>query len=126
MEDDNFGVYSLYFNLMRNLGTFPYNLDSRKTKLSLCDSGPFLWLYHINFAVAVFFLFFQGFQLFFIVNDGANSRMVIGQITWCLIAALPISNMIKSFGDEHHFAGIVNEWCQLERRIIGSDLKNFI
>jgi hypothetical protein len=120
MEDDNYGAYTFYFNLVRNFGAFPYQLDSQSTRLSLCEGGPFLWLYHLNFAVATFHFFFQIFQLFFVFLDGADANHIIGQLTWCLLAVLPMANLIKSFGDEGHFAAVVNEWCQLERRIIGS------
>jgi len=120
MEDDNYGAYTFYFNLLRNFGTFPYQLDNRATRLALCDGGPFVWLYYLNFAVATFHFFFQYFQLFFIFLDGAEPMYIIGQLTWCLLAILPMANYIKSFGDEGHFAAVVNEWCHLERRIIGS------
>jgi len=119
MEDESFGAYSFYFNLLRNLGAFPYNLESRRSRLTVCSSGPFLTLHYVNFAAAVFHFVFQSSQLLFLVNEGSNSKMIIGQVTWCLLAGLPISNMLKSIGEEQYFATVVNEWCQLERQIIG-------
>lgn len=119
MESDTYGVYTSYFTISKAFGAFPYNLDGRQQRLTLCTEGPLYWLYILNYIVATFHAFFQGFQLIFVFLEGADPPVIIGQVTWTLLGALPIANYIKWLGEERHYANIVNEWCLLERKIIG-------
>jgi hypothetical protein len=124
MKDQSYGAYTSYFSIVKNFGAFPYKLegDGGSGGLRLQREGPFYWLYLLNFSAATFHAFFQLFQLILMYLEGHTVVDYIGQLTWVLLAALPMSNYIKSIAEEPHFAGIIDEWCRLERKIIGEYL----
>lgn len=119
MDDISYGAYNFYFSLITNLGSFPLSVDNRGNTIKVATGFSF-WLYYINFVIALFHCFFQIFQLFFFSISGAEqSILLIAQLTWVLLALLPLANYYFLLNNEDHFAEIIDEWCQLERRIIG-------
>lgn len=120
MDDISYGAYNLYFKCVSVVGALPLKVDNRANRISVESEGFSIGLYYINLIVSTFYLFFQIFQLtLFSVSHEENSFLLISQLTWTLLAALPLANYYFMLGNEEHFAEIIDEWCQLERRIIG-------
>lgn len=119
MDDISYGAYNFYFALVSGVGSFPLSVDNRGNKIAI-SSGFSYWMYYANFIVALFHFCYQFFQLCFHSFAGAEqSLLLIAQLTWILLAVLPLANYYFMLNNEEYFAEIIDEWCQLERRIIG-------
>lgn len=120
MDDVSYGAYNFYFSLVSSIGAFPLSVDNRGNSISI-SSGFSYWLYYFNLIVAIFHCSYQFIQLFlFSISGEERSLLLIAQLTWCLLSVLPLANYYFMLNNEEHFAEIINEWCQLERRIIGN------
>ncbi|CAL8111302.1 unnamed protein product [Orchesella dallaii] len=123
MDDISYGAYNFYFSLVSNSGSFPFEVDNRGNKIIVSNSWPY-WLYCINFGIALFHCSYQVSQFFFHCISGSESGvLLIAQMSWILLSFLPLANYYFMLNNEDHFAEIVDEWCQLERRIIGSAMR---
>ena len=119
MDDVSYGAYNLYFSLVSGIGSFPLKVDNRNNKISISNGTPMV-LFYINFIVGLFHFCYQIIQLFLVsISHDETPILLIAQLTWTLLAALPLANYYFLLGNEEHFAEIIDEWCQLERRIIG-------
>jgi len=118
MDDNGFGIYSLYFKALRTFGVFPYRIENINN-VSVFRNGPFTWLFYINYIIVVFGTTFQAVQLLLTITYGQNPVNVISQLCWMFAMCIPFSSMRAYITKEERVAHSVDSWCQLERTVLG-------
>jgi len=121
MDDQGYGVYKFYFNFLRNFGAFPFRIEYPGTKLGYHHGGPFKWFYYLNFVAVTFGSAFQLAQLLLTITYDPQPMNVVAQLCWMFAICIPLSNYLAFIGREDRVVIALDNWCHLERSIIGKE-----